>query len=57
MVSSRFVEETLWPEYLELAEKLRIYLSEVTDRVVQQVIHQDGSEVEVSEKPKQLSLG
>ena len=57
MVSGRFVEETLWPEYLELYETLRVYLSEVTDRVVQRVIHQDSSEVEVSEEPKQLPLG
>ena len=53
-VTKRFVDETLWPEFEEFSETLRIYLSGVTDRVVQQVIHQDSSEAEVIEKPKQL---
>ena len=43
-VSKRFVDETLWPEYLELSETLRTYLAEVTERVVSQVIHADSSE-------------
>jgi len=56
-VSKRFVDETMWPEFQEISETLRSYLSDVTDRVVQQVIHQDSSEAEVVEKPKQLPLG
>ena len=56
-VSKRFVDETLWPEFQEISETLRSYLSGVTDRVVQKVIHQDSSEAEVIEKPKQLPLG
>ncbi len=55
-VSKRFVDETLWPEFQEISETLRSYLSGVTDRVVQKVIHQDSSEAEVIEKPKQLPL-
>jgi hypothetical protein len=54
-VSKRFVDETLWPEFLEISESLESYLSEVTNRVVQQVIHQDSSDAEVIEKPKQLT--
>lgn len=50
----RFVDETLWPEYQEIATNLRQYLAEVTDRVVQQVISQDTSEAEVIEDPRQL---
>jgi hypothetical protein len=53
-VSKGFVDETLWPEFQELLETLRTYLSEVTDRVVSQVIHQDSSEAPVVKKPKQL---
>ena len=53
-VSKGFVTETLWPEFWEIFETLQSYLSEVTDRVVHQVIHQDHSEAEVVEKPKQL---
>jgi hypothetical protein len=55
--SKRFVDETLWPEFQEISETLRSYLSDVTDRVVQQVIHQDSSEAEVIEKPRLLPLG
>ena len=46
-VSKRFVDETLWPEFQDIAETLKAYLSEITDRVVSQVIHQDSSEAEV----------
>ncbi len=55
-VSKSFVDETLWPEFRQISETLRSYLSEVTDRVVQQVIHRDSSEAEVIEEPKQLPL-
>jgi hypothetical protein len=54
-VSKKFVDETLWPEYQELSQTLRAYLSDMTDRVVSQVIHQDSSEAEVVDEPSQLS--
>ena len=53
-VSKRFLDEALWPEFQEISETLRAYLSEVTDRVVHQVIHGDSSEAEVVDKPRQL---
>jgi len=46
-VSKRFVDETLWPQFESLSETLREYLSEVTDRVVIQVINDDLSEAPV----------
>ncbi len=52
--SKRFVDETLWPEYQEISETLHVYLSDVTDRVVSQVIHQDSSEADVVEEPRRL---
>lgn len=52
-VSKRFVKETLWPEFREIAETLRNFLDDVTNRVICQVIHQDSSEAEVVEA-KQL---
>lgn len=54
-VSKPFVDETLWPEFEKISDTLRDYLSEVTDRVVHQVIHADSSEAEVVEKTKELS--
>lgn len=55
-VSSRFVDETLWPEFQELSETLRTYLSEVTDRVVAEVLHEDRSEATVVEEGGQLPM-
>lgn len=55
-VSKRFVDETLLPEFQEFSKILSAYLSEVTDRVVSQVIHQDSSEAEVVHKPPQLAF-
>lgn len=56
-VSNSFVDETLWPEFEELSETLKSYLSEVTERVVSEVIHEDSSEADVVSEPRQLSLG
>jgi hypothetical protein len=53
-VPKRFVDETLWPEFLEIYNTLRLYLSEVTDRVVSQVIHQNTTDPEVVDTPKGL---
>lgn len=53
-VSKRFVNETLWPEFQELSETLRTYLSEVTNRVVAEVLHEDRSEATVVEEGGQL---
>ena len=50
----KFVHETLWPEFQDISETLHGYLSEVTERVVSQVICQDSSEADVLEEPQQL---
>lgn len=46
-VPRTFVDETLWPEFIELSKVLRTYLDEVTDRVIAQGIHADEGEAEV----------
>lgn len=38
MVSKRFVDQTRWPEYEQLATELRGYLQEVTNRVIHEVL-------------------
>jgi hypothetical protein len=55
-ISKGFVDETLWPEFMEISETLRRYLDDVTDRVIGQVIHEDASEADIMEDPKQLPL-
>ena len=54
-VPERFVNETLWPEFVEVSRTLRNYLFDVTERIVSQVICQDNSEADVMEDTAQLS--
>ncbi|MBK7582393.1 MAG: hypothetical protein IPI67_19595 [Myxococcales bacterium] len=56
-VPRRFVDETLWPEYVQLSDTLRLYLEEVTERVVTQVLQADSSEAAEADEPRQLTLG
>ncbi len=53
-VSKSFVDQTLWPEFVELDNVLRKYLSEVTDRVVREAIYEDSSEAE--ERPRTAAI-
>lgn len=53
-VSERFVDETLWPEFLQIHAVLTSYLDDVTNRVLTQVIHGDVSEAAVVSEPAQL---
>lgn len=46
-VPSRFVQETLWPEFTELDRTLQQYLTEETNRVIAETINKDTSDVEV----------
>jgi hypothetical protein len=43
-VSKSFVDDTLWPEFVELNDILKDYLSDVTNRVIHEAICQDSSE-------------
>jgi hypothetical protein len=52
MVSKRFVDETLWPEYQQLSSTLCTFLDEVTDRVIADSVHRDSSDAE--ERPQPL---
>src|SRR5688500_10263850 len=41
-----FVKETLWPEFMQLDEALRSYLSAVTERVIRTGIYAEDGDVE-----------
>jgi hypothetical protein len=45
-VPKGFVDKILWPEFTELDELLRLYLQEVTLKLVRETIHADTSEAE-----------
>jgi tRNA nucleotidyltransferase (CCA-adding enzyme) len=54
-IPKQFLDDTLWPEFLELNATLRQYLDEVTARVVSEGVYADSSEAEVvPESQKQL---
>lgn len=54
-VSKRFVDEELWPQYLEMSKALESYLSAATQRIISEAIHKDSSEAKVVAEAKQLS--
>lgn len=45
-VPKTFVDETLWPEYMEMSQSLRGYLEEVTNRVILEIFQQKPEEIE-----------
>lgn len=55
MVPARFMDETLWPEFLALSETLGAYLSDVTTRVIAETIHRDASEAQEVPEPKGIA--
>lgn len=46
-VPRSFVDQTLWPEFMELSEVLKTYLEDITNRVIADAIHEDAGEEEV----------
>jgi hypothetical protein len=46
-VPRSFVDQTLWPEFLELSTVLKNYLDKITEEVIRQGIHEDATEEEV----------
>lgn len=43
-VPKRFLDETLWPEYMELSKILQAYMDDITTRVISETIHGDVSD-------------
>jgi hypothetical protein len=43
-VPKSFVEQTLWPEYLEIKAALDEYLNEATERIIQEEVYRDARE-------------
>ncbi len=53
-VPKRFVDETLWPEYTELAAALRQTLEQATDQVLKTVFEQEATEAEERDTPRAM---
>jgi hypothetical protein len=56
-VPKSFVDDTLWPEYQQIASAMRSYIDQMTDRILAEVIHRDGSEPDERAEPRQLTTG
>jgi tRNA nucleotidyltransferase (CCA-adding enzyme) len=46
IVVPSFVDDLLWPEYNQLAEALREYLDEATERIIREAVFKDEAEAE-----------
>jgi len=56
-VSKSFLDETLWPEFTEFSKNLKNYLSEVTDRVISEVLGQKPEDAGEKPRAEPLMLG
>ncbi len=50
----RFINEVLWPEYIEMSKVLREYLDETTNEIIQKEIFGGSIEVEIVEEHRQI---
>lgn len=55
-VSKRFVDHTLWPEYLELEKELRAHLDAVAQRIIANAINPDSFDAEEQPDPAELAM-
>ena len=51
MISERFVDETLWPEFEQLHRTLTEYFNQFTERVISEAVHADTTEAEERSDP------
>jgi hypothetical protein len=49
-VPESFVDQTLWPQFTELDETLRTYLSNITSRIIRESIFDDDSDATVKQQ-------
>jgi tRNA nucleotidyltransferase (CCA-adding enzyme) len=56
-VPKSFVNDTLWPEYQQLAAAIRSYIDQATDRIIADVIHGDASDPDERLELRQLTAG
>lgn len=47
-----FIDDILWPEFSDINEALEAYLSEVTDKVIREEVHQETGEADVIQEPR-----
>jgi hypothetical protein len=53
-LSRSFVNDMLWPEFLELQQTLSAYFDALTDRVIEQALEVQAGEAEERSEPPRL---
>lgn len=56
-VSRRFVDETLWPQFLEYSRLLAAHVDEITERIIARAVSPDFAEAEELAAPEPKGLG
>ena len=49
-----FVDQVLWPEFEELSAALTAYLSEITERVIREEVHDETGEADEVDEPRRI---
>src|SRR5262245_26190885 len=49
-----FIEQVLWPEFQELSSALTAYLSEITNRLIQEEVHGEMQDAEEVDEPRRI---
>ena len=55
-IKRSFLDETFWPQFVELERELSAHLDEVARVVIEGGVHRDVSEVKERAEPKQLAM-
>ena len=49
-----FIEQVLWPEFQELSSALTAYLSEITNRLIQEEVYGEMQDAEEVDEPGRI---
>ena len=50
-----FLEQTLWPQFAELADALTTYLDEITEKVIREEVHGEAGEADEVAEPRAIT--
>ena len=50
-----FLEQTLWPQFVEIDTALTLYLDDITDKVIREEVHGETRDAEEVAEPKAIA--
>lgn len=54
LAPASFVQKMLWPEFEELSQALSAHLSEITDRIIREEVHEATQDADEIDEPRRL---